>query len=102
MFGQRTVNRSRTARPVGGLNTAVEGTPVERRGMYLAGMDITLEQWDALVATLPPDARPSERGAWSPALETAVVKSRHRDGGRRSGADMGQGRPRSRRRWVLS
>jgi hypothetical protein len=97
MFLARTVHNSVNRLRVGGIN-AVDGGVTEQRGTLLPGMDLTLEQWDAVAARLHPDARPSVRGAWSPAIEAEVIRGRRRVNGVLSTVERFGGGPRNRRR----
>lgn len=42
-------------------------------GVELHGLGCSLDEWDAIAASMPPSLRPSVRGAWSPAFERAAL-----------------------------
>lgn len=49
-------------------------------GVDMTGLGCSLAEWDAIAATMPPELRPSMRGAWSPAFEAAAIRYRKRAG----------------------
>lgn len=70
----RTANRSATATRSRVAHQDYHEYIAGARGVELSGLGCTLEEWDAVAATMPPSVRPSGRGDWSPAFETAWRK----------------------------